>query len=236
MNKGLLLIFGISIGVRAALAGTPEQNSSLVKAARDRNPNISVVDALLKAGADANSVDAETKAPLIFGVIRDNSAAVIEVLLKSGANINSRDENGNTPLMVATGEAVGERSGSKALDVLTLLLKNGADVNSSLKNGGTALFMALSGHPILENRLLEVLKILVDRGADVNRGVSPRKDLIYDTPLTFSVKIKRTDVVRFLISHGADPNQKTVSGTALSIARENGVAELVTLLEASGAK
>ena len=75
-----------------------------------------------------------------------------------------------------------------------------------------------------------ILKALVDSGMPIEG-----KDRDGETPLMQAVRAGRKQVVKFLLSHGANP--KAVSKerkTPLSIAREFGHKALIPLLEPTG--
>ena len=70
--------------------------------------SISIIELLLDAGADPNSVYESNT-----GLHMANSVAVMEVLLKAGANPNLRNSDGQTPLMIHAAE-----DNMKAVDLL----------------------------------------------------------------------------------------------------------------------
>ena len=87
------------------------------------NGNAAAIEALLKAGADANGVVSELgETPLMMAARTGNSDAV-KVLLSHGANVNSRESSlGETALMFATAE--GHPS------IVRTLVEHAADVNA----------------------------------------------------------------------------------------------------------
>ena len=58
----------------------------------------------------------------------------------------------------------------------------------------------------------------------------------YRTPLYFAVRANRSEIVSFLLDHGADPLSLALNDSLLEICRDRGYAELEKLLEARIAK
>lgn len=90
----------------------------LLWAVQAANPSLSVIRALLDAGALVDAADGDGNTPLIVSV-RDESLPVVEALVKHGADVNSRNKAGDTPLSNA--------SCWGGIKVVTYLLKHGAN-------------------------------------------------------------------------------------------------------------
>jgi ankyrin repeat protein len=114
----LNLLIGAGANVKAAnrLGVTPLSLACI-------NGNAATIEALLKAGADANAVLSEPgETPLMMAARTGNSDAV-KVLLDHGADVNAKESsNGQTALMWAAAE------GHSA--VIKMLIERGADVNA----------------------------------------------------------------------------------------------------------
>ena len=115
-------------------------------------------------------------------------------LLDHGADPNARCYIDYTPLSYAVTYA--------DLPIIDLLLRRGGDVNK-----GQLVHNAI----YRESNTLEVVKGLVDRDASLNSLMykdDPASRCIFrvmvETPLHTAVALKREDVVRYLISKGAD--------------------------------
>ena len=111
-------------------------------------------------------------------------------------------------------------------------LKDGANINAVVEGTGTPLAIMCGCN-------IDAVRLLLDRGADPN--VADGEGL---TPLLAAALFDRRDMVRLLISKGANVNAsarvttKKGSGTftALAVARENGYTELAQILTDAGAK
>jgi ankyrin repeat protein len=149
------------------------------------------------------------------------------------------------------GEALRRAASAGDLAKVKELLAAGVDVNSANAYGGTALaFAADKGHA-------DVVDLLLERGADVNTA-----DSFYgDTPLGWAVRHGHADIVRALLAKGARGEAPAlllaagegqsavvkvilergklgpeVLSDALAAASQSQHAEVVTLLQAAGAR
>jgi ankyrin repeat protein len=99
------------------------------------------------------------------------------------------------------------------------LLKHGVDCNATNEHGVTPL------HFTAETYSVEVARVLLDSGADVNA-----QDAFGNTPLARAVyRSKRgieSDLVKLLLSRGADPDIKNKSGeSARDLVKGNALLE-----------
>ena len=162
-----------------------------------------------------------------------------------------------TPEKVEKAEALAAAARKGDAAAVTRLLDEGVDVNAKFRYGTTALsFAADHGH-------LEVVKVLLARGAEVNvkdtfYGATP---LTWATSPAMTRKPEHAEIVGLLLKHGAkgkeDALLTSVSGgevattkiilaqgglsaetlaEALDAAKRAKQPEIVTLLEATGAK
>jgi ankyrin repeat protein len=97
--------------------------------------NASLVEELLRSGADVNAQDDDGWSPLHFGA-QAGSTSVVAVLLGAGADVALRDRFGNTPLFRAVFCSRGEGG------VIHLLRKAGADPDSPNNSGVSPLKLA----------------------------------------------------------------------------------------------
>jgi len=126
------------------------------------NPDVGVLKALLKAGADPKDVDKEESTLLMDAAMENPNPDVVAAILKlmgetKAANIKAHDLNGMTALTFA---ALNPNEG-----VIALLLK-GSDLEA-MSNGkdrthGTALIWAAK-----VNNNPKIIKLLLDAGANI---------------------------------------------------------------------
>lgn len=127
----------------------------------------------------------------LLNAVREGDRSRVAALLRSGIDPNTRDEAGSTALMHAA--AFG------SLDILRLLLEAGANPKTANATGSTPLMWAT--HEPARVRLL------LAAGADINAS---RSDGV--TPLVTAALRGNTEVVRILLSAGADAGK----GSALA--------------------
>ena len=165
--------------------------------------NLTVIRALLKAGADAKHTYCDNTSP--FALIAITPSGKRDQLLITQALLDAHADAENqfgypSPLESALW--------TKKYDVADILLRNGVEIDGLDKAGGTPLTDALK-LPLRD----EQVRYLLDHGANPN--VRNNKG---ETPLYLSVSIISTPIiVRLLIDHGARVNDKVDGKTALEI-------------------
>jgi ankyrin repeat protein/beta-lactamase regulating signal transducer with metallopeptidase domain len=175
-----------------ASATTPETRSlsldrTLFEVAEDGN--ISVIDALLNAGANVNCSLESDGSPLIAAA-RNGHLAAVRLLLDRGADPNMPVRGDGNPLIMAAREGNSE--------IVTLLLDRGASINQMVPEDENALVQASgSGH-------LHVVKVLITRGADTNaRAWTNSNGGEWRTPLSMARRGGHDAVVALLLASGA---------------------------------
>jgi ankyrin repeat protein len=156
------------------------------------------VDRLLKAGANANAVDADGVPALMAATLFAN-AGMLEVLLARGADPNRTGPGGATALMWAAPD----------VEKMRRLIAHGANVNARSETDRTAFLVAAS-FPGTVN----ALRLLLDHGADLraeDRGGS--------TALSLAIRSASIDVVQFLVGRGLDPTALSSQSQRQGIAR-----------------
>jgi len=196
-----------------------------------------VAELLVVHGANVNAGEWAGATPLDFAA-QNGMLQAVQFLLAHGADVNGnvsdagstkgiarrqRPDRGNSPLasaantgiadyLVAHGADVGRdpgiiisQSGYGHADVVAFLLDHGVDPNVRSAGGSTPLHNVSNA---------ETAQVLIAHGAKVDA----RDDFGW-TPLARAVQSHRRDVVRYLVSHGADVNAQLPGGrTVLSLA------------------
>jgi ankyrin repeat protein len=79
---------------------------------------------------------------------------------------------------------------------------------------------------------VEIALLLLGKGAKIDFYAPGGSSALME-----AVEVKRIDLVKFLLAHGADPNVKNARGeTPLSIALRPGYEKIAVLFKAAGAK
>ncbi|TDZ32605.1 Ankyrin-3 [Colletotrichum spinosum] len=101
------------------------------------DPDMDIVDGLLRDGADINASNGEGEPPLIVAV-KARKKAVTARLLKQGADPNAADSRGAVPLHFTRND-----------EVIPLLSDFGADPNAAAAGGVTTLMVAALDHNLV---------------------------------------------------------------------------------------
>lgn len=190
--------------------------------------DINGVKELLAKGVDINIREKTMgSTPLIVACSLEGTEAIIELLLSKGADVNIQGtHDGRTALIWAAANS------KKAVE---LLLENGAEVNIKGVDGMTAFIQSIFG--ILSGSVTtEVCDLLLKKGEDINAQLTDVNATGW-TALMFASTNGNLDLVKYLVSKGADVNLKAKDGTtALSLATKEKNAEIIKVLKAGGAK
>ena len=165
--------------------------------------DLAIIEALIKAGANANTVFGEGETALMTAA-RTGKLDAVKVLLSNGANVNAKEpRQGQTALMWAAAEG--------NADVVAELVERGADIHVR-SDGFTPLLFA-----IREGRM-NVVKTLLKSGADVNEKWMPnsrRTPGSGSSALVLAVNNAHWELAAMLLDAGADPNAAEQGWTAL---------------------
>ncbi|MCX5922531.1 MAG: ankyrin repeat domain-containing protein [Candidatus Dependentiae bacterium] len=112
-----------------------------------------IVEMLIKAGADVNVKDKDGNSPLAVAVLSNNKD-IVEILIRAKADVKINNRRGQPVLSDAVTQ------GDK--DIVGLLLGSGADANTKNKNGRSVLMQAV------EKNDATLVSMLIKAGADVN--------------------------------------------------------------------
>jgi uncharacterized protein len=201
----------------------------------------------LMAGTPAAPISRGGLTALVFAA-RQGSIEAAKSLLEAGAGINEGDADGNNPLLIAIL--------NNHDDLAQMLIDTGADVNAVNKDGRSPLFTAVDQHdvdwsdrPFVKETdklsSLDILKSLVEHKAEVNTAltaVSIIKKAAQDsadrtlgigaTAFMRAARSGDTEVMKYLLDHGADPKLATKDGvTALLVAAGLGYTDSIRSTE-----
>jgi uncharacterized protein len=180
-----------------------------------------------------------------FEAIRTGDLARVRSLLNTDSSLaNSKNESGASALLLAI--YMGQR------EVRELLLASGANMDLSEAsaagdlqtvkrfveaNPALAKSFSQDGFPLFALACffghLETARFLTEKGADIHAAASNGTGY---NALTASVTAGHTEIVKWLLDRGLDPNYRYGPGfTPLLSAAANGHLEIVTLLLSHGA-
>ena len=169
-------------------------------------------------GIDINAENRNKQTALLIALLNHGCQDMIELLLEHKAHVNIADSSGFTPLFWAA-------TGGHKKNVVALL-NHGATVDTE-GSYLTALWAAV------DNGHTEIVQVLLEHRANVE---------ILDqwgyTMLIRAAQHNREALVKLLLQYGAQVNRaEAYSGTtALSIAKDEGHARIVSLLLENGAR
>lgn len=159
-------------------------NESFLKAIYAKD--FSLMEKLLKEGADINASLREGMSTPLAEAAYLGDIAVIDYLLSKGAKVEGTEKFPNSPIYFAIYKG--------RLSIVKRFLDLGVDPNYAWPStdGGTLLITAV------QDGQLEVVKLLVRRGADVN--FCGNAEL---SPLFRAIIYDRLNIFKFLLSKGA---------------------------------
>jgi len=156
-----------------------------------------------------------------FGHVQKGDLKALKEDIASGVNPNSIGPDGSTLLMEAV---VWKRK-----DIAEFLIQAGANVGAE-ENAG------IVGYACFNNDL-EMVKILVEAGGIVQTKDMKSRSRAMFCPLLESVVNSNYEMMQYLLSHGANPNDAGIVGTtALHMAAAKGNVQMLSLLLSKGAE
>lgn len=179
--------------------------------------------ALLESGADINTTDAKGRTAILAATHNDKQDTV-KALIDAGADSNLRDQRNDNPLLYAGAEG--------KLEIVKLMVEAGADTSITNRFGGTALIPAADrGHVEIVEYLLQHSDVDIDHVNDLGWTA------LLEAVILGNGGVKHTQIVRLLVSHGADVNLADSDGvTPLQHAKRQNYPEIISILEQAGAK
>ena len=179
-----------------------------------------LVSLLLQHGANPNWQNKVGATPLFTACFRGH-VETLRVLLRAGAKVNHRDAENETALLCLAKQ---KNPPKNLIECVSTLIASGADLDASDKDSKTPLIWAATNSNLLlvtilvNNNLGRVAKI----HARTNRGRNA---------LHIASESSAVEVVKVLLSHGADPCCASEGGwTPLHNAAQKGHADIVALL------
>ena len=198
----LLIRAGANVNAANDLAVTPLMLAST-------NGSAPMVDTLLQAGAD-QAIARPTGETALMMASRTGSVAVVRLLVARGADVNATTTGGHTALMWAAAE--------RHADVVRVLAEIGGDVHARTA-APTPREGRSSGYERTEPRVLSRFEAVNPAALPRDGDRDPPRPEGGFTPLLYGVMAGDLDVVRALLSAGADVDDAGPDGvTALMLA------------------
>lgn len=226
----LLIRAGARVNAANDLGATPLWNASM-------NAGAGIVKRLLDAGATPNLALLAGETPLMVAS-RSGKADVVALLLAKGANANARGSRQQTALMWAASQ--------RHPEVVTLLVAKGADVHARSSEWQEMMAVPPHGLPLYNKIIphgrdtallfaaragdLESAKLLVSAGANVNDA-----DAWGVSATTMAAHAGFTEMVEWLLDHGADASAAAAGFGALHAAIMRRDSRMAIALLAHGA-
>lgn len=189
--------------------------------------NAQVVHALLAAGADVAAHERAQQQTALMRAVAKNHVDSVRALIAAGADVRARSKNRFTPLLFAAQQG--------NIEIARLLLDAGANVDESAPDGiagdtnaarrfkpdtdAAALLVAI------DSQHAAMARFLLERGANPNLSGAGR------TALHSAVQQAMPELVKALLSRGADPNArltKAMPALSRSILQAHGLEVVVT--------
>ena len=211
-EQGHTAIVGALLQANADVNRQCKTDGSTALMVAAQNGHAEVVKLLLNNNAEVNITSKVDSATALHGAVQAGHIEVVRLLLKADAHVNAKINDGSTALMVAA------QNGHT--DIVKQLLKTKAKVNIQTRTEGLTALMAAT-----QNGHVPIVALLVECKAEVNTQAANGA-----TALILASEYDHPEIVRLLISNGADVTVIARGYTALSLARKRGHAEIVELL------
>lgn len=213
MNRRTAPLLVVLIAVLIGGCSEPDRPSVPLYLAVQRG-DLDQLDRHIFWGTDIRALLPNGQYPL-HAAAQQGRIVMVKELLKHGAEIDRRLDDGTTALDLAV---LGGR-----IQVAELLLSQGAALDA------TPLLIRAAEAGVTDR---DIVRFLVEHGADTEG-----RNAAGDTPLLIAIRQDNHRLATHLVNQGADVNAATRDGeSALALARELGVGELVSLLQRQGAQ
>jgi ankyrin repeat protein len=180
----------------------PNPNAKLLTgplnaAIKAKNEDIALC--LLASGADVNNKPSYGDPfPPLLEALRVQSKPIVSAILECDVNLNCYERSGNIEYPIL--EAAAEWEDMSIVEDLVFM---GANINAHC--GVTALTIAVERHN------MPLVKLLVKLGADLNLRSDGG-----ELPLSAAVSTQDSNLINYLLEHGADPANSEAITTAMS--------------------
>jgi ankyrin repeat protein len=212
MKRLLAIALAVQLQLTAACS-EPDRPSVALYLAVQRG-DLDQLERHLYWGTDINAVLPNGQYPL-HTAAENGRFIMVKTLLKHGAEIDSLTADGDTALDLAI---LAGRT-----QVAELLLTQGAQLDAS------RLLLKGAAMGVTDR---DTVRFLIERGADTEH-----RNAAGDTPLLIAIRQDNHRLATHLVNQGADVNVQTADGqSALNLARELRLPELISLLQRQGAR
>ena len=150
--------------------------------------NTGVVKFLLSKGADVHATESRGETPLHAA----GNIEVAKLLVAQGADVNAKSKYGEAPIHTTSARA-------HNAEIIAFLVDKGADVRARSGRGQEPI------HEVVQFGNVQAVKTLVSLGADI---LAKEDDSGHSALHIAATQNPDVDVVRFLVSQGADVNAK----------------------------
>jgi len=223
-SKTLLACLLIFLIFNGTLMADEEEAQALLN--RVAYQDLEGLKGLIASGVDINVQNDMQGMTALIMACTYGFTDIVKYLISEGADVNIQDTMyGYTALFGAA---------YSSQELVEILLANGADIHIKSKEGTTAFTISVMG-VLGESVTTDVASLFLERGADVDEASDTGPGAGY-TCLMMVARNANPELVKFLLSKGADINAKAKDGsTALSLAMKENDAKMVALLKANGA-
>jgi ankyrin repeat protein len=169
--------------------------------------NLETVRALLQGGANPNAKENNGGHTALMFALSEKHADVVAALVKGGADVNLGAKSGFTPLMFAAQQ--------NDVDSGSILVKAGAKPNMAQPGSGTTPLLIATAMSSVKS-----VDFLLENGANPNaadsNGYAPLHKAVRDSDYGIATENKDAilQVVKSLLKHGANPNQRIAQDKA----------------------